>query len=247
MKFYTPLANRLLAGLSSDEQEHLGKHCDVVHLEYGQVLFEPGQQIEDVYFPEDCLISLLGILNMRTSLEVGLVGNEGVVGMSPNLIAPAPQDSTENAENRVVTFKVQTRAVVQKAGRAIKISSENLIVECKKNPQLQLILFNYVNRFLAQTTQIAVCSTFHMLEARLARSLLTTKDHLQSSEFHLTHEFIAHSLGVRRVGVTKAASALQRRNLIGYSRGQIKILDEAGLASVSCECYQIIKDINDIH
>jgi len=104
------------------------------------------------------------------------------------------------------------------------------------------VLYRYTDSLLAQAIQIAVCSRFHVLEARLARSLLVTRDRLQSDKFHLTHEFLAHALGVRRVGVTKAASALQQQGLIIYSRGNIEILDHEGLAAASCTCYEIVKE-----
>ncbi|CAN5835484.1 Crp/Fnr family transcriptional regulator [soil metagenome] len=222
-----PLLNSLLASLSEDGVARIANNCERVYFSYGDVLYTPGEKVNDIYFPETCLISLLGILNIRTSLEVGLIGCEGVVGISATLGIE----------------KSYVHAVVQAAGSAIKISSAVLLAEVQKSPLLQFALIEYINRSLAQTIQIAVCSKFHMLEARLARSLLTTRDHLQSNAFHLTHETIAHALGVRRVGVTKAASALQRQHLISYTRGEIQILDHAGLESVSCECYQIIKDI----
>jgi CRP-like cAMP-binding protein len=111
---------------------------------------------------------------------------------------------------------------------------------------LRQLLYRYTDTLLAQAIQIAVCSRFHVLEARLARSLLITRDRLQSEKFHLTHEFLAHALGVRRVGVTKAASALQQQGLITYSRGNIEILDSAGLEAVSCRCYEMVKDSGSI-
>ena len=222
-----PIANRLLATLAREGLDNLIGHRDVVYLELGQVLHEPGQKITYLYFPEDSLVSLLGVIDGRISLEVGLVGAEGLVGVSAAL-------------GRDIS---QVRALVQKAGSAVRIESERLHAESRRSPGLQYALLGYVDTLFAQAIQIAVCSRFHPLEARLARSLLATRDHLQSEEFHLTHEFIAHALGVRRVGVTKAAGALQKRKLISYSRGEIKILDEAGLESASCACYRIVKDI----
>jgi len=169
----------------------------------------------------------LASLTEGNSLEIGLVGAEGVVGGSAVL-------------GKGIS---QVRAVVQTPGTAIRIKSEHVLAESKQNPGLQYALRDNLNTLLAQAIQIAVCSRFHPLEARLARSLLATRDHLHSGEFHLTHEFIAHALGVRRVGVTKAAGALQKRKLISYSRGAIKILDQAGLESASCACYRIVKDL----
>ena len=225
--FRPPVANRLLATLAREGLARIVSDRDVVHLDLGQVLHEPGQRIEYIYFPQDSLVSLLGAINGRNSLEVGLVGEEGLVGVSAAL-------------GKGIS---QVRAVVQRPGTAVRIKSESLLAESRLSPSLQSALFAYVNTLLAQAIQIAVCSRFHPLEARLARSLLATRDHLHSDEFHLTHEFMAHALGVRRVGVTKAAGALQKRKLISYSRGAITILDQAGLESASCECYRIVKEL----
>jgi CRP-like cAMP-binding protein len=136
----------------------------------------------------------------------------------------------------------QVRAIVQRAGTASRMASAAFRDEFTRNPSLQRMLYRYTDSLLAQAIQIAVCSRFHVLEARLARSLLVTRDRLQSDKFHLTHEFLAHALGVRRVGVTKAASALQQQGLIIYSRGNIEILDVPGLAASSCKCYEIVKE-----
>jgi CRP-like cAMP-binding protein len=160
------------------------------------------------------------------TLEVGLVGREGMLGATVAL-------GHETA---------QVRAVVQRPGSASRMDSAAFRAEFARNGALQRVLYRYTDTLLAQAIQIAVCSRFHVLEARLARSLLITRDRLQSDKFHLTHEFLAHALGVRRVGVTKAASALQQQGLIIYSRGNIEILDAEGLAAASCTCYEIVKD-----
>jgi CRP-like cAMP-binding protein len=136
--------------------------------------------------------------------------------------------------------------VVQRAGHASRIHAADFCAEFARMESLQRLLYRYTDTLLAQAIQIAVCSRFHVLEARLARSLLITRDRLQSEKFHLTHEFLAHALGVRRVGVTKAASALQNQKLITYSRGNIEILDSAGLEAVSCRCYEMVKDTGSI-
>jgi CRP-like cAMP-binding protein len=162
------------------------------------------------------------------SLEVGLIGSEGMVGTAVALGNGVSQLS----------------AVVQNAGAAVRIESGHFREQFKKIPSLQRELDRYTHALMLQSMQTAVCSHFHMLDARLARSLLSTRDRLQSDEFHLTHEFLAHKLGVRRVGVTKAACALQQKNLISYSRGDIKILDGNGLEGCACLCYQIIKGLD---
>ncbi|MYM31709.1 helix-turn-helix domain-containing protein [Duganella sp. CY15W] len=218
--------NRLLACLPDDEQLQLAEKCETVRVENGQVLCEPGQAVRYVYFPIDCLLSLLAVAEGRMTLEVGAVGREGMIGASSVL-------GHELA---------QIRAVVQRSGRAYRMVVEDFVTEFHRLDSLQRLLHRYTDTLLAQAQQIAVCSRFHVLEARLARSLLITRDRLQSEKFHLTHEFLAHALGVRRVGVTKAASALQQQKLISYSRGNIEILDSAGLESVSCHCYTMFKD-----
>ncbi|MRX08950.1 helix-turn-helix domain-containing protein [Pseudoduganella sp. FT25W] len=218
--------NRLLASLPDDDQRQLAARCETVRVDNGQVLSEPGQEVRHLYFPIDCLVSLLGVAEGRMTLEVGSIGREGMLGASVVL-------GHEMA---------QVRAVVQRSGRAYRIATADFITEFYRMESLQRLLYRYTDTVLAQTIQIAVCSRFHVLEARLARSLLITRDRLQSEKFHLTHEFLAHALGVRRVGVTKAASALQNQRLITYSRGNIEILDSAGLESVSCHCYEMFKD-----
>jgi CRP-like cAMP-binding protein len=219
-------ANRLLGSLPDQDRSHIESLCDTVRVEVGDVLYEPGQTIRHIYFPSDCLISLLAVAEGRMTLEVGSVGREGMLGASVAL-------GHELA---------QVRAVVQRGGRAARIDAAEFYAEFVRMESLQRLLYRYTDTLLAQAIQIAVCSRFHVLEARLARSLLITRDRLQSEKFHLTHEFLAHALGVRRVGVTKAASALQQQKLITYSRGNIEILDSAGLEAVSCRCYELVKD-----
>ncbi|HEV7814757.1 MAG TPA: Crp/Fnr family transcriptional regulator [Janthinobacterium sp.] len=221
-----PVNNRLLASLPEDDLAHLSPLIQTVTVEVGDVLYEPGQAIRFIYFPADCLISLLAVAEGRMTLEVGSVGREGMLGASVALGHDL----------------AQVRAVVQRSGRAGRIDSADFSAEFGKIESLQRLLYRYTDSLLAQAIQIAVCSRFHVLEARLARSLLITRDRLQSEKFHLTHEFLAHALGVRRVGVTKAASALQQQKLITYSRGNIEILDSAGLEAVSCRCYELVKD-----
>ena len=220
------LVNRLLSGLPEEEQGQLARLGEIVKVDVGDVLYEPGQTVRHVYFPLDCLLSLLAVAEGRMTLEVGSVGREGMIG------APV-----------VLGHELaQVRAVVQRAGRAVRIDAGEFRLAYARMEPLQRLLHRYTDTLLAQAIQIAVCSRFHVLEARLARSLLITRDRLQSDKFHLTHEFLAHALGVRRVGVTKAASALQNQKLISYSRGNIEILDAAGLEAVSCRCYELVKD-----
>jgi CRP-like cAMP-binding protein len=199
---------------------------DQVQVDVGAVLSEPGDPIRHIYFPHDSLISMMAVAEVRMTLEVGLVGREGMLGATVAL----GHETT------------QVRAVVQRAGSASRIDADLFRTEFSRSPALQRVLYRYTDSLLAQAIQIAVCSRYHVLEARLARSLLVTRDRLQSDRFHLTHEFLAHALGVRRVGVTKAASALQQQGLINYSRGNIEILDPEGLAQSACTCYEIVRE-----
>lgn len=219
-------SNKLLAALPHEEVERLHAQMERVHVQVGAVLYEPSKPIRYIYFPDDAVISMLAVAGGRMTLEVGLIGREGMLGATLAL----GHDS------------VQVRAVVQREGMVCRMDADQFRAEFARNPHLQRALYRYTDTLLAQAIQIAVCSRFHVLEARLARSLLVTRDRLQSVRFHLTHEFLAHALGVRRVGVTKAASALQAQGLINYSRGNIEILDPVGLAAVSCRCYEIVKE-----
>jgi len=222
------IANHLLAALPGTEYRRLRAGLEPVKLTFGEVLFEPGKPIRHTYFPNDCLVSMMAVVEGRTVLEVGLIGSEGMVGIPLALgIGVSP-----------------VRALVQGTGTAMRMKSARFLHEFRRNPLLRRDLLRYTHELMAQATQTAVCGRFHLLEARLARSLLMTRDRVQSSEFRLTHEFLAHMLGVRRVGVTNAASALQKRELISYRRGNISILDQSGLEAASCGCYRTIKDMH---
>jgi CRP-like cAMP-binding protein len=224
-----PVANNLLAALPGTEYARLISGLEPVKFTVGEVLYQPGEPIRHIYFPNDCLVSLLAVVEGRTVLEIGLVGSEGMVGIPLALGVGVSS----------------VRALVQRPGTALRMKSARFLHEFRKNPSLQRELFRYTHASMAQATQIAVCTRFHLLEARLARSLLMTCDRVQSNEFRLTHEFLAHTLGVRRVGITKAAGALQQRKLISYRRGGIRVLDRKGLEAASCRCYHIVKNVHD--
>lgn len=200
-----------------------------VNLIYGQVLYEPTDRIRHVYFPIDCLVSLLTAVDQGRLLEVGMVGNEGMVGMPMVL----------GIGNSAV------RALVQGSGTAMRMNSARFRVEFNKNVPLQRALFRYTHLLMAQVSQTAACNRFHEAEGRLARWLLMTSDRMHTDEFLLTHEFLAHMLGVRRVGVTKAAEGLRRKKLIVYSRGHIHILNRKRLEDTACVCYRIVKNLQD--
>jgi CRP-like cAMP-binding protein len=219
-----PGANRVLAGLPSKSYQRLRAQLEPVILTFGQILYEPGETIRQVYFPVDCLISLLTAVDKRRTLEVGMVGNEGMTGIP-----------------LVLGVDVSgVRALVQGGGNALGMSSTRFHIALDKDRLLQQALFRYTHALMTQISQTAACNRFHAAEARLARWLLMTRERVGSDNFPLTHEFLAHMLGLRREGVTEAASALKRRKLISYSRGKIQILDVRGLKASTCSCYQIV-------
>ncbi|MDO8595251.1 MAG: Crp/Fnr family transcriptional regulator [Sulfuricaulis sp.] len=223
-------ANLVLAALPpKDYQRLLTGLLEPVKLIYGQILYEPGERIRHVYFPTDCLVSLLTAIDKHQTLEVGMVGNEGMVGMPLVLGIGASA----------------VRALVQGSGTAMRMTAARFRAEFKKNIPLQQALFRYTHLLMAQVSQTAACNRFHRAEARLARWLLMTGDRLHSNEFRLTHEFLSHMLGLRRVGVTRAASDLERKKIIDYSRGKIRILDRKGLEAAACTCYRIVKNLQD--
>jgi CRP-like cAMP-binding protein len=223
-----PIANRMLAALPRKQYQRLLTGLESVALTFGEVLYEPGERIRHVYFPNDSLVSLLTLVDDHLALEVGMVGREGMVGLPLAL-------------GRDVS---PVRALVQGAGVALRMKSARFSEEIRKSPQLQEEINRYTGALMAQVTQTAACNRFHVVEARLARWLLMTRDRVLSDEFRLTHEFLGHMLGVRRVGVTNAARALQKRKLIGYSRGKIRILNRRGLEGAACSCYELVKDMN---
>jgi CRP-like cAMP-binding protein/PAS domain-containing protein len=218
-------ANRLLAALPAKEYERLLAGFEPVKLTYGEVLYEPGEQMRYVYFPSDCLVSLLIVIEGHRALEVGLVGREGMVGSRLAL--------------GMTTASV--RALVLGAGTAVRIRSAVFLREFHRSPALQRALLHFTDTLMSQVTQTAACNRFHPIEARLARWLLMTRERSPSGEFHLTQEFLADMLGVRRAGVTVAAGALQHRKLIRYRRGSVTILDQQGLEASACSCYQHVK------
>jgi len=215
-------ANRLLAALPAQSRQQFLANCEQVELEFGQVLCEAGGRIRYVYFPLDSFISLITTLDDGARLEIGMIGDEGMLGMS--LILGVNISSQH--------------AVVQGAGSALRISATAFSRHCKASAALQLGMSRYVYVLMCQRAQTAACSHYHRVEARLARWLLMTRDRAHSNRFRLTHEFLAYMLGVRRVGITAAASSLHALGLINYSRGEIVILNNAGLEKASCNCYR---------
>jgi len=222
-----PAENGLLAALPPKELRLLSKSMELVDLAYGRILYEPGKAIGHVYFPNDSLVSLLTLVDRHQALEVGLVGREGMVGLTLAM--------------EVTTSPV--RALVQGGGTAMRMPAAAFLKALQQSKALQRLMRLYTADLMAQITQTAACNRFHFVEARLARWLLMTHDRLRVNPFHLTQEFLSHMLGVRRVGVTKAASALQKGKLISYSRGSITVLDRKGLEAASCTCYKTVRDL----
>ena len=221
-----PVANRLLAALPRNEYQQLLPELTKVTLTFADILYQPGDRIRHVYFPENSIVSLLAEVGGRSTLEVGIVGNEGMAGLSVFM--------------GVGVSRYQ--AVVQGAGTAMRMKAAALHKASERPGALRRLLHHYTHSLMTQISQSAACNRFHVVEARLARWLLMTRDRVGADEFRLTQEFMSHMLGVRREGVSNAAGVLRRGKLISYSRGQIRILDQAGLEAVSCECYGIAKD-----
>lgn len=219
-------ANRLLCALSQTEYERLEPHLIYTSLSRGTVFYEALEQIENIYFPQTSLISLVNLLEDGSSTEISLIGGTGMVGL-PVILGSGLS---------------QQRAIVQVPNSAFKISALVLKQEFDRGGELQKILLRYVETRLSETAQLAACNRHHVIEERLARWLLTVQDLVQSERLSLTQEFIGDMLGVRRAGVTVAAGTLQRAGMITYSRGKITILDRLSLEDTACECYKLFHD-----
>jgi CRP-like cAMP-binding protein len=217
--------NHLITDLPALERKRLMAECDLVELVFNETLTEPGEPLEYAWFPNHSFISLTVPVDASSNLEVGLVGNEGMLGNTLVLgVTTAP-----------------LHALVQGAGQALRISVADLQQQIKHSPVLEAMLKKYLYVSVVQLSQTAACTRFHLVEARLARWLLMTRDRAESNEFRITQAFLAYMLGVRRVGITRAATALHKKQLINYHRGNMTILDVKGLESSACSCYQIDK------
>src|ERR1700683_1164004 len=221
--------NRLLAALPKSDRRRILAGCDTVQLGIADVLYVPWQPLTSVYFPTSSFMSLIMPTPDSAAFEVGLVGNEGMVGISLVL------DGDLSPE----------RAVVLGAGSALRMDAAFLRRQLGRSESRRRRLSRYVHVRISQLAQAAVCAHFHLLEARLARRLLMTQDRSRASTLNAPQEILASKRGGRRVGVTKAASALQHRRLIHYSRGDITVLDRRGLMAAACRCYKSDRDSYD--
>ena len=213
--------NRLIAALPSAGRKSLLSRCEQVDLAFAEVLVQAGDECRYVYFPTDSFISVVTALESHTRLEVGIVGDEGMLGASLVLgvnVSPL-------------------HAVVQGAGPAWRLSAAAFRDELGRSASLRASLQRYIYVLMTQLAQAAICIRYHFVDARLARWLLMTRDRAHSNQFFLTHEFLADMLGVRRVGITTAAKSLARRKVIDYNRGAMTILDGSALEAASCGCY----------
>ena len=219
------LENRLLAALPHEEYARLLPHLEPVSFSLGEVLYESGAQMDHIYFPTTAIISLLYMMENGSSAEMGMAGKEGVVGIALFMGG----DTMPN------------RAVVQSAGAALRMKTKVLQDEFARGGAFQRLLLRYTQALMTQMSQTAVCNRLHTIEQQLCRWLLLSHDRLDSDALVMTQELIANMLGVRREGVTEAASRLQAEGLIEYRRGHITVLDREHLEGRVCECYAVVK------
>ena len=221
--------NHLLHALSPVVQERLFPHLKLVPMPLGKVLYESGDALRHVYFPADCIVSLLYVLENGSSAEISVVGNEGVIGISLFMGGET----------------TPSRAIVQSAGSAYQLPGPLLKGEFHADAEMQLLLLRYTQALITQMAQTAVCNRHHSVDQQLCRWLLLSLDRLASNELKMTQELIANMLGVRREGVTEAAGKLQKLGAIHYHRGTITVLDRPKLESLCCECYSVVKKETD--
>jgi len=225
----TPLGNNLLAALPAAVQQRLLPFLELVPMPLGMVLYESGDTMRHVYFPTDCIVSLLYVMEDGASAEISVVGNEGLIGVALFMGGSS----------------TPSRALVQSAGHAYKMPGQRLKDEFNRHAELTLLLLRYTQALITQMAQTAVCNRHHSIDQQLCRWLLLSLDRLSSSQLTMTQELIANMLGVRREGVTEAAGKLQKLGVIEYSRGNITVLDRPRLEKLCCECYAVVKRETD--
>jgi CRP-like cAMP-binding protein len=225
MTAHSPMQNRLLAALPEAEFARLAPHLELVPMLLGDSLYEPGGQLQHVFFPTTAIVSLLYVMESGASAEIAGVGNEGMLGISLFMGG----DTTPSS------------AVVQTAGHGYRLPGKLLKDEFNRGGLMQGLLLRYTQALLTQMCQTAACNRHHSIEQQLCRWLLLTLDRLPSNELVMTQELVASALGVRREGVTEAAGRLQRAGVIRYRRGHIAVLHRSGLEAGACECYAVVK------
>ncbi|SFR39148.1 cAMP-binding domain of CRP or a regulatory subunit of cAMP-dependent protein kinases [Marinobacter gudaonensis] len=223
-----PLSNKLLAALSDDARKRIFPKLKLVELPLGDVIYESGQSIEYVYFPLDCIISLLYVMVNGSSAEISVVGNEGMAGVAVVMGG----ESTPN------------RFIVQSRGHAYRLPAAELKKEFNNYSEIRIITLRFTQALITQMSQTAVCNRHHSIDQQLCRWLLLSLDRLGNKELNMTQELIANMLGVRREGVTEAAGKLQKLGVIEYRRGRITVIDRPQLESLSCECYAVVRREN---
>jgi len=226
---HEPHDNYLLAALSPAARQRVYPRLQHVEMRLGKVLYESGDVLRHVYFPTDCIVSLLYTLEDGDSAEISVVGNEGVIGISLFMGGET----------------TPSRAVVQSPGSAYQLASQKLKDEFQRHGGMQVLLLRYTQALITQMAQTAVCNRHHTVDQQLCRWLLLSLDRLSSNELTMTQELIANMLGVRREGVTDSAGKLQKLGVIQYHRGRITVLDRPKLEQLSCECYAVVKKETD--
>jgi len=226
---HAPQQNHLLDALPAAEREQIYPHLQLVEMPLGKVVYEPGDVPRYAYFPTDCIVSLLYILEDGASTEISIVGNDGLIGVALFMGGGT----------------TPSRAVVQSGGHAYRLPGHKLREEFHRNAAIRLLLLRYTQALITQMAQTVVCNRHHTVDQQLCRWLLLSLDRLPASELTMTHELIANMLGVRREGVTGAVSKLQRLGVIDHSRGHITVLDRPALERLSCECYAVVRRETD--
>ena len=226
---HDPQQNHLLAAFSPAERQRLYSHLQLVPMPLGKVLYESGDVLRHVYFPTDCIVSLLYVLADGASAEISVVGNEGLIGIALFMGGET----------------TPSRAIVQSAGFAYRLIGQQLKDEFHRSGDMQLLLLRYTQALITQMAQTAVCNRHHSVDQQLSRWLLLSLDRLASNELIMTQELIANMLGVRREGVTEAAGKLDKLGVIRYARGRITVLNRPLLERLCCECYAVVKKESD--
>jgi CRP-like cAMP-binding protein len=224
-----PRQNQLLAALYPSERARIYPHLQLVSMSLGKVVYEPSDILRHVYFPTDAIVSLLYVMQDGGSAEISLVGNDGLIGVALFMGG----ESTAS------------RAVVQSAGTAYRLTAKRLKAEFNLHGQLHQLLLRYTQSLITQMAQTAVCNRLHSVDQQLCRWLLLSLDRLPGNQLSMTQELMANMLGVRREGITIAAAKLQRLGVIRYSRGRVTILDRPALEKMCCECYAVVKRETD--